>query len=143
MMLLMIKSQGFMGTRPHRTLNSRWLQRATIAAFAGDLLSAQKFTGHAAQDLYGDQLSFNDITAILKTKLNIPGLKYMQFPPQQAIDAMTGMGMSRSMAQGMVELSESLGKGKLHLTNVPDGMPNAPTRFAQFVDEVFAPAFRA
>ena len=143
MMLSMIKSQGFMGNPADPDAKFSLVATRDIAAFAGDLLSAQKFSGHAAQDLYGDQLSFNDITTIFKTKLNIPGLKYMQFPPQQAIDAMTGMGMSRSMAQGMVELSESLGKGKLHPTNIADGAPNAPTRFAQFVDEVFAPAFRA
>jgi uncharacterized protein YbjT (DUF2867 family) len=114
-----------------------------IAAFAGELLGAAKFTGCAAHDLYGDQLSFNEIAAILGKKLNVPGLKYIQFPVDQAVAAMTGMGLSKSMADAMAELSVSMGQGKLHPTNVPDGAPNAPTRFAQFVDEVFAPAYRA
>ena len=63
----------------------------------------------------------------------MPALKYVQFPADQAVGAMVGMGMSKSMADGMVEMS--LGHGKLHPTIIPDGAPNAPTRYAQFVDE--------
>jgi len=143
MMLSMIKNQGIMGNPAAPDKKFSLVATRDIASYAAKVLSARNFTGHAAHDLYGDQLSFNEIAAVLSTKLALPGLKYVQFPAEQAVAAMVGMGMSKSMAAGMAELSVSVGQGKLHPTNVPDGAPNAPTRFAQFVDEVFVPAYRA
>jgi uncharacterized protein YbjT (DUF2867 family) len=143
MMLSMIKNQSIMGGPATPDKKFSLVATRDIAAFAGELLGASKFTGCAAHDLYGDQLSFNEIAAVISKKINVPGLKYIQFPVDQAVAAMTGMGLSKSMADAMAELSVSMGQGKLHPTNVPDGAPNAPTRFAQFVDEVFAPAYRA
>jgi len=143
MMLSMIKNQGIMGNPAAPDKKFSLVATRDIASYAAKVLSARNFTGHAAHDLYGDQLSFNEIAAVLSTKLALPGLKYVQFPAEQAVEAMVGMGMSKSMAAGMAELSVSVGQGKLHPTNVPDGAPNAPTRFAQFVDEVFVPAYRA
>jgi uncharacterized protein YbjT (DUF2867 family) len=143
MRLSMIKVQGIMGSPAAPDRKVSLVATRDIAAYAAAVLSARNFTGHAAHDLYGDQLTYNEITAVLSKKLALPGLKYVQFPAEQAVAAMVGMGMSKSMADAMVELEVSVGQGKLHTTNVPDGAPNAPTRFAQFVDEVFAPAYRA
>lgn len=141
MMLSMIKSRGIMGGPGAGDQKMSFVATRDIGAYAATVLSAPNFTGHIVHDLYGDQLTYNDIAAILAKKLAMPALKYVQFPADQAVGAMVGMGMSKSMADGMVEMS--LGHGKLHPTIIPDGAPNAPTRYAQFVDEVVVPAWQA
>lgn len=143
MMLSMIKAQGIMGNPAPADYSMSLVATKDIAAYAATVLSSPNFTGHTIHDLYGDQLTYNDIAAILAKKLAIPGLKYIQFPPEQAVSAMVGMGMgmSKSTADAMAEMS--LGHEKIHPTNIPNGAPNAPTRYAQFVDEVLVPAWQA
>jgi len=142
-MLSMIKAQGIMGNPAPADYSMSLVATKDIAAYAATVLSSPNFTGHTIHDLYGDQLTYNDIAAILAKKLAIPGLKYIQFPPEQAVSAMVGMGMgmSKSTADAMAEMS--LGHEKIHPTNIPNGAPNAPTRYAQFVDEVLVPAWQA
>jgi len=55
-----------------------------------------------------------------------------------------GMGLSQSVASSYVELSHAISEGKVKTTQNPDpAKPNAPTKFADFVKEIFAPAFKA
>jgi len=94
MMLSMIKNQGIMGNPAAPDKKISLVATRDIATYAAQILSEWKFTGCSAHDLYGDQLSFNEIAAVLSRKLALPGLKYIQFPPEQAVAAMDGISKS-------------------------------------------------
>jgi hypothetical protein len=55
---------------------------------------------------------------------------------------MTGMGLSRGVALGFVEMSNSISEGKIITRTLDPAKPNAPTGFDKFVEDVFVPAFK-
>jgi uncharacterized protein YbjT (DUF2867 family) len=109
-----------------------------IAAKAADLLTNRSWRGHAVVDLF----SYQEATTIIGEKVGVSGLPYIQFADADAIKAMTGMGLSASVAESFVDLAHGLSAGKVIPTVIDGNKPNAPTRFEEFVEEVFEPAYR-
>ena len=60
---------------------------------------------------------------------------------EEAIDGLRRMGMSVGIANSFVELSHALSEGRVHPTQADLKKPTAPTRFKQFAEEVFKPAY--
>jgi hypothetical protein len=76
-----------------------------IADAATRLLLGGTFTEHPVRYLLGPRdLTMSEATRILGDAIGNPGLKYVQFPEEEARKAMLGMGMSRSVVEAMLEM---------------------------------------
>ena len=110
---------------------------------AAEILLDRKFRGHEIIELFGDRFSYRDAVKVVGRSLDIPDLPYVRFADDDAINAMTGMGVSRTVAESFIEMSRGLNTGKLATRKLKPDSPNGSTRFGQFVDEVLKPAYNS
>jgi uncharacterized protein YbjT (DUF2867 family) len=138
----LIKNQNINGnTAPADALVSLIASR-DIAQKAAELLVSLSFSGHTIVELFGDRMSYKELTRILGEALGKPDLPYVQFPEEEAIKSMTSMGLSTDMAEGFVELAAAIGKGMIHPTHINPFKPNTATTFKKFAEKVFEPVFQ-
>jgi uncharacterized protein YbjT (DUF2867 family) len=113
-----------------------------IGSKAAELLSDREFEGHSVVELFGQRMSYKMVTEIIGDKIGIPDLPYTEASDRDAIDGMVAMGLSKSMAESFVELAHGISAGLVTTTKLDPAKPNAPTKYCDFVDEVFYPMFR-
>jgi hypothetical protein len=95
-------------------------------------------------ELFGEHISYAEATRHIAKHLDMEGLRYIQFSEADAVSSMmNAMGLSKSVAESFVELSSALSAGKIRPATLLGTQPNCPTRFADFVVESFAPAYKA
>jgi uncharacterized protein YbjT (DUF2867 family) len=114
-----------------------------VGTKAAELLENQDFTGHSIMELFGDRLSYEKATKIIAEKIGLSQLHYVQFSQHDAVGAMTAMGISKSVSEGFVEMANGISEGKISALTQDPLSPNAPTRFAKFVEEVFVPVYKS
>jgi uncharacterized protein YbjT (DUF2867 family) len=113
-----------------------------IGEKAAELLAKRDFTGHTVVELFGERISYRDVTKSIGDKIGIPYMPCIQTPDQYAIQNMTAMGLSKNMAESFVELAHGISSGAITTIELDPSKPNAPTKFKDFVDEVFYPVYR-
>ena len=113
-----------------------------IAKKVAEHLTSQSFTGHNIIELFGDRLSYREITRLIGEAIGIPDLPYVQASDAVAFKNMTGMGVSENMANSLIEMTGAIGKGLIHPTMIDPLKPNTNTNFQTFVNEVFKPAYQ-
>lgn len=113
----------------------------TVAAAA---LLALDFQGKHTRELHGQRdLSYAEAAKIIGSAIGRPALGYMQLPGEQVLQAMTGMGMSKSVATLLIEMTDSLNNGYMAALEPRTPSNTTPTTFESFTQDSFAPAFRA
>ncbi|MDX2193324.1 MAG: NAD(P)H-binding protein [Gemmatimonadales bacterium] len=114
-----------------------------IGAYAARLLAEEAFEGVTVHEILGPR-DYTQVEAarIVGAAIGKPELQYVQFPAADAQAAMVGMGMSPSMAAGLVELATGHEAGNLVSLAGRSAANTTPTTLEQFAAEVFAPAFR-
>ncbi len=111
-----------------------------IAEYAAERLLDGSWSGRRVVHLYGPaELSFDEAAEILSRVIGRP-IKHVSVTPEQAIAAMTKMGMHARVAALMVELDQALDSG--HLLSGSPAQPErrTGTTFEQFAREVIRPA---
>ncbi|HUI92094.1 MAG TPA: NmrA family NAD(P)-binding protein [Chitinivibrionales bacterium] len=139
----MIKNKKMLGDSIDPEVPIHLVAARDIGEKAAELLERPRFKGHTVIELFGDQLTYKEAAKIVGEKLGIPDLPYARVSDNDARTSMTAMGVSKHVADLFVEMSESMNAGKLSPVKAASDKPNAPTRFAMFVEEVLAPAYRA
>jgi uncharacterized protein YbjT (DUF2867 family) len=109
---------------------------------AAELLLERDFHGHSVVELFGQRMSYKMIAEIIGDKIGVPDLPFVETSDRDAIESMTAMGMSRNMAESFVELARGISTGAVTTTKLDPAKPNAPTKYCDFVDEVFYPMYR-
>jgi uncharacterized protein YbjT (DUF2867 family) len=110
-----------------------------IATAAADILLDRGWSGVRAVMLYGpEELSYDDVAAILTRELGKP-VAHVQVTPEQAREAMLGMGLAPDMVKDYLELYEAFGTGR-----IVQGLPDRPnlrgaTTFEEFARTVIKP----
>ncbi|AYA38155.1 SDR family NAD(P)-dependent oxidoreductase [Hymenobacter oligotrophus] len=116
-----------------------------IADRAAALLDGPELpAGHTAQLLLGPRnYSMQEATALLGAAVGRPELPYVPFSYEQARQGMVGAGLSESMADLYIEMTQTLNaeKAMVHEVRTPDN--TTPTTLEQFAQQVFAPAYQA
>ena len=113
-----------------------------IGAVAAEALLQLDFTGQQTQELLGARdVTYAEAAEIVGFAIGKPGLAYVQLPDEQVIQAMTGMGISRSIAQLLCEMSTALNNGYMKALEPRSEKNTTPTTFETFVQEVFSPAY--
>jgi uncharacterized protein YbjT (DUF2867 family) len=112
-----------------------------VALKAVSMLRERSSLGRRKIELYGDRLSYRDMTRIIGTSIGIPELPYVQLLDIDMRNDLVNQGYSINMADNYVEMTHALSRGALTPKQIDKLTPNCPTRFKQFVDDVFVEAY--
>lgn len=113
-----------------------------IGAAAAELLLKLEFTGKEPRELLGQRdVSYAEVTRIVGKALGAT-LSYAQLPDGQLREALVQMGMSRSMADLLLEMAGSLNSGYMAPLEPRSPGNTTPTSIEAFIAEVFVPRFR-
>jgi uncharacterized protein YbjT (DUF2867 family) len=138
-----IRSFGMMAGPLRADLPLPMIATKDIGAVAAEALLRLDFTGQRTQELLGPRdLTYAEATKIIGLAIGKPDLTYTQLPDEQVLQAMTGMGVSRNMAQLLCEMSASLNNGYMKPLERRSEKNTTPTTFETFVEEVFLPAYK-
>ncbi len=138
-----IRDQGITGSPVRPDIPIPMVATKDIAHAASRLLLEGTFTGHAVRYLLGPRdLTLSEAARILGRAIGKPDLRYVQFPEEKAREAMSGMGMSASAVEAMLEMQRGFNEGKIRPTRDRDAESTTPTTLEEFAETVFAAAFR-
>src|SRR5882762_1714285 len=114
-----------------------------IGAAAAEALLRLDFAGQQTRELLGPRdVTYAEAAKITGTAIGKPDLAYVQLPDEQVIQAMTGMGISRNMAQLLCEMSAAINSGYMKPLERRSEKNTTPTSFETFVEGVFLPAYK-
>ena len=114
-----------------------------IGAAAAEALLKLDFQGKRTRELQGARnVTYAEVAKTIGAAIGKPGLAYLQLPAAQLKPALTQMGMSSSMADLLLEMSESLNSGYMKPLEPRSPQNTTPTTLETFVAEYFVPAFR-
>jgi uncharacterized protein YbjT (DUF2867 family) len=114
-----------------------------IGAFAAEALLKLDFQGKRTHELLGARdVTYAEVAKTIGAAIGKPSLAYMQLPAAQLKPALTQMGMSSSMADLLLEMSEALNSGYMKPLEPRSPQNTTPTTLETFVAEYFVPAFR-
>lgn len=114
-----------------------------IGAFAADALSKLQFSGKQTRELQGQRdISYSEVARIIGSAIGKPDLTYVQLPDDQMIQGMTQMGMSRNIAELLIEMSHALNRGYMKALEPRTPANTTPTAFEAFVREVWLTAYQ-
>lgn len=109
----MIKNMGINGSSLAADKSFPIIATQDVAKVAGEKLNSLDWSGKTVSPLLGPKnYSMNEVTRVLGAAINKPELTYVQFPYEQAKQAMLQWGLSDSVAQAFVGLSEGINIGR-------------------------------
>jgi uncharacterized protein YbjT (DUF2867 family) len=114
-----------------------------VGDYAAERLLHLDFSGKQTRELLGERdLSMTEATAVIARGIGKPDLRYQQFPYDQAQQALTQLGVPPKGAAMYIEMYKAINAGVL-VPLEPRSVENTtPTSIEQFVQDVFAPAYR-
>jgi uncharacterized protein YbjT (DUF2867 family) len=101
------------------------------------------FSGKQTRELLGERdLTMAEVTAVIARGIGKPDLRYEQFPYDQVQQVLTQMGIPPETAAEYIEMYKAINAGVVAAQEPRSPENTTPTSFEQFVQEVFAPAYR-
>ena len=138
----LIRNQGINGSPIRPDVPIPMVATEDIAEATARMLIEGKFHGHAVRYLLGPRdLTMTEATRILGEATGNPGLKYVQFPEDDARKAMAGAGMSGSVVEAMLEMQRGFNAGIIRPTREPS-VERTATTLESFSKSDFARAYR-
>jgi len=114
-----------------------------IGVAAAEALLQLDFHGQQTQELLGARdVTYTEAAKVIGTAIAKPDLTYTQLPDEQVIQAMTGMGISRNMAELLCEMSAALNSGYMRALEPRSEKNTTPTTLETFVQDVFLPVYK-
>jgi len=140
----LIRSRGINGSAVRPDVPIPMVATGDIAEAAARLFLGGKSAGSGIRYLLGPRdLTLAEATRILGEAIGMPGLKYIQFPEEDARKAMAGAGMSESAVDAMLEMERGFNEGRIRPTLERDAQSATPTNLEDFANSVFARAYQA
>jgi uncharacterized protein YbjT (DUF2867 family) len=138
-----IKAMGGMGGPLREDLPVPMIATRDIGAFAAEALLKLHFAGKSARELQGSRdVTYAEVAKIVGAAIDKPSLAYRLVPAAQLKPALMQMGMSSSMADLLLEMSDALNSGHMKAIEARSPATTTPTTLETFVAEVFVPAYR-
>jgi uncharacterized protein YbjT (DUF2867 family) len=138
-----IQGFGMMAGPVRADLSVPMIATKDIGAAAAEALVRLDFKGQQTRELLGQRdISYNEAARIIGAAIGKPALGYIQLPDEQVIQAMTGMGMSKSLAMLLCEMVGSMNNGYMKALEPRSAANTTPTSFETFVQETFLPAYK-
>ncbi|MBI1738096.1 MAG: NmrA family NAD(P)-binding protein [Acidobacteria bacterium] len=142
MLIGMIKNMGMMGGVIKADVPLPVIATRDIGPVAAEALLKRDWTGHATRELLGQRdITMAEAAKVLGAAIGKPGLSYNAFPGFMAKPALTQMGLSKSVADGLVEMSEAINDRRMAPLEKRSSANTTPTSLEWFAENVFAPAF--
>lgn len=140
----LVKHQGINGSALDGDLALAMVATADIAGAAAEALKARDTKGFAVRELQGRRhMTQKEVTFTIGQAVGKPDLPYVQFSYDDLVQALVGMGFSRSMADLYAEMSRGFNEGIIRPTQ-PLGPDTAtPTRFEDWVMDAYVAAYKA
>ncbi|MGZ3773492.1 MAG: NmrA family NAD(P)-binding protein [Pseudobdellovibrionaceae bacterium] len=114
-----------------------------IAAKAAFLLMNPTFKSQSVEYLLGERdLTHREIVRVLGQAIGKPELEYVEVPNQEMKNYFLGAGMSEDGANGLLEMSESFGKGIITATVKRTRANTTTTSIEEFARTTFLDAYR-
>ena len=142
MLIGMIKSMGMMGGVIKSDVSLPVIATRDIGPVAAEALLKRDWAGVTTRELLGQRdITMAEAAKILGAAIGKPGLGYTAFPGFMAKPALTQMGLSKSIADGLIEMSEAINDRRMAPLEKRVGANTTPTSLEWFAEHVFAPAF--
>ncbi len=111
-----------------------------IAKVAAQVLCDATWKGKCVRELHGAaDVSFDEAAETI-AQATSRAVKHVQITPQQAFEALTGMGLGEDYSNQLIELYQSIDSGWLKPEQARSTENTTPTTFVQFAQNVLAPA---
>lgn len=108
----MIKKANIAGSAIKGDLKFAMIATRDIAAFVAERLLQRDFTGKSVSGLLGQRdVSLDEAIAIIGRKISRPGLKYVQFPYEEARKGLVAAGLSDDVSSLIIEMSSAINVG--------------------------------
>jgi uncharacterized protein YbjT (DUF2867 family) len=136
----MIKSTGMFGSAVRPDTSLPLVATRDIARIAAEKLAKPDFEGHSVLPIMGPRnYTMAEAAKALGAAIGRPGLKYVQFPPEQVKAALMQMGLSASVADSYNGLSEGINNGVMNFDKrTPESTtPTTIEEFASFFARVY------
>jgi uncharacterized protein YbjT (DUF2867 family) len=139
----MIKNMGIDGSPVRADFKMAMIATRDIGNYAAGRLNELDFEGKSVKYLLGPRdYRMAEAATILGRSIGKPDLAYVQFPYDDAIQAMVQSGLSQSVSESYVEMSRALNEG-LIIFEPRTEQNTTPTSMEEFAEQVFAPAYQA
>jgi uncharacterized protein YbjT (DUF2867 family) len=137
-----IKNFGVLGGPLRADLPLGMIAARDIGDWAAEKLLQLSFTGKQARELLGQRdVNYREVASVIGRAIGKPNLTYSHFPPQLVKPALLQSGMSSSMADLILEMSEALNSGYMAPLEPRSAQNTSPTSIETFVAEEFVPRF--
>jgi len=80
---------------------------------ATDTLLQLNFTGHTVQYIVSDEVSTDDIAATIGKAINQPGLKWVTFTDEQALQGGIQAGLTEEISRNYAEMGNAINSGRM------------------------------
>jgi uncharacterized protein YbjT (DUF2867 family) len=138
-----IHSLGFMAGPIRPDLRIPMIATSDIGEVAGELLAKLDFVGVQTRELLGPRdVTYVEAAKIVGAAIGKPDLAYRQVPAFMLKPAMMQLGMSSSMVDGLLEMSEAQNTGHMRAQEARSPQNTTTTTLETFAAEVFAPAYK-
>jgi uncharacterized protein YbjT (DUF2867 family) len=139
----LIRSQNINGTPLKGDLPIPMIATRDIAEVAARLLLTLDFSERSTLELLGQRdISMREATRIIGKAIGKKELAYVQFPYEQAEQAMVAMGLSQDVARSLNEMDRALNEERVRPLEKRNAANTTPTSFEQFA-EGFAVVYRS
>ena len=108
-----IKTQGVIATNYGGDNKKPWVSPVDIAVAVVEELTTP-LNGRSVRYVASDEVSCNELAAILGKAIGKPDLKWIVIPDDQLLKGMIASGMNPKIAEGLVEMNASTHTGKLY-----------------------------
>jgi len=128
----LIKNMGINGSTIFSEKHFPIIATVDIAKTAAELLDDLSWRGKAILPLLGPKdYNMSEVTRALGAAINKPELQYVRFPDDQAKQSMIQWGISESVAQAFVEMTEGINLGYFN-TEKRDSNSTTETTIEEF-----------
>jgi uncharacterized protein YbjT (DUF2867 family) len=140
----MIHAMGIFGNALQPDLKIPMAATRDVGNYAAQHLLDLDFSGKQTRELLGERdLSMTEATAVIARGIGKPDLRYKQFPYDQVEQALTQLGVPPKGAAMYIEMYKAINAGVLVPLEPRSEENTTPTSIEQFVQDVFAPAYRS
>jgi uncharacterized protein YbjT (DUF2867 family) len=127
----------------HPDLKLPMIATRDIGSAAADALLKLDFHGQQIRELLGQRdLDYTEVAGLIGDAIGEPDLPYVQVSDDQFVSAVQQAGMSKNMADLILEMAKSLNSGYMVALEPRSAKNTTPTTFETFVAEEFLPAYR-
>ena len=138
-----IKELGVMAGALRAELEIPMIATRDIGAAAADRLLRLDFKGQHTAELLGERdISMAEVARIVGRALGKPTFAYSRLPNDKVHAALIRMGLSQSIADLIIEMSEAMNSGHMKALEKRSTRNTTPPSYETFVNESFLPRFK-